>query len=121
VKVGNEGVDQIKFVKRVYIQIGKTLIGFQVINPFPFGVVFLPPFHRKGCYRLQGSRCGCSDRYNPFSPFFGFFNEFHRFGRNLYVFGVIKNKDKIFRVVEKDLLKTDKNKLIEEFKPEILK
>jgi hypothetical protein len=29
----------------------------------------------------------------------------------------IKNKDKIFRVVEKDLLKTDKNKLIEEFKP----
>jgi hypothetical protein len=33
----------------------------------------------------------------------------------------LKNKDKIFRVVEKDLLKTDKNKLIEEFKPEILK
>jgi len=33
----------------------------------------------------------------------------------------VKNRDKIFRVVEKDLLKTDKNKLIEEFKPEILK
>jgi len=33
----------------------------------------------------------------------------------------IKNKDKIFRVVEKDLLKIDKNKLIDEFKPEILK
>ncbi|GAX86753.1 conserved hypothetical protein [Lebetimonas natsushimae] len=33
----------------------------------------------------------------------------------------IKNKDKIFRIVEKDLLKTDKNKLPEEFKPEILK
>jgi hypothetical protein len=33
----------------------------------------------------------------------------------------LKNKDKIFRVVEKDLLKTDKNKLPEEFKPEILK
>jgi hypothetical protein len=33
----------------------------------------------------------------------------------------LKNKDKIFRVVEKDLLKTDKNRLIEEFKPEILK
>ncbi|WP_456470349.1 hypothetical protein [Caminibacter sp.] len=33
----------------------------------------------------------------------------------------LKNKDKIFRLVEKDLLKTDKNKLIEEFKPEILK
>ena len=33
----------------------------------------------------------------------------------------MKHKDKIFRLVEKDLLKTDKNKLIEEFKPEILK
>ncbi|QCT93835.1 hypothetical protein FE773_01155 [Caminibacter mediatlanticus TB-2] len=33
----------------------------------------------------------------------------------------MKNKDKIFRLVEKDLLKTDKNKLIDEFKPEILK
>jgi len=33
----------------------------------------------------------------------------------------MKYKDKIFRLVEKDLLKTDKNKLIEEFKPEILK
>jgi hypothetical protein len=33
----------------------------------------------------------------------------------------LKNKDKIFRVVEKDLLKTDKNSLPEEFKPEILK
>jgi len=34
---------------------------------------------------------------------------------------LIKNKDKIFRVVQKDLLKVNKNKLIEEFKPEILK
>jgi hypothetical protein len=33
----------------------------------------------------------------------------------------IKNRDKLFRVVEKDLVKTDKNKLIDEFKPEILK
>ncbi|GAB6045759.1 hypothetical protein JCM11957_13570 [Caminibacter profundus] len=33
----------------------------------------------------------------------------------------IKNKDKIFRLVEKDLVKTDKNKLIEEFKAELLK
>jgi len=33
----------------------------------------------------------------------------------------VKNKDKIFRIVKKDLLKTDKNRLIEEFKPEILK
>ena len=33
----------------------------------------------------------------------------------------MKYKDKIFRLVEKDLLKTDKNKLIDEFKPEILK
>ncbi len=33
----------------------------------------------------------------------------------------LKNRDRLFRVVEKDLLKTDKNKLIEEFKPEILK
>jgi len=33
----------------------------------------------------------------------------------------VKNKNKIFRIVEKDLLKTDKNKLIEEFKPEVLK
>ena len=33
----------------------------------------------------------------------------------------LKNKNKIFRLVKKDLLKTDKNKLIEEFKPEILK
>jgi len=33
----------------------------------------------------------------------------------------IKYKDKIFRLVEKDLLKTDKNRLIDEFKPEILK
>jgi hypothetical protein len=37
------------------------------------------------------------------------------------VLDLVKNKDKIFRVVEKDLLKTDKNKLIDEFKPEILK
>jgi len=28
----------------------------------------------------------------------------------------IKNKDKIFKIVKKDLLKTDKNKLIDEFK-----
>jgi len=33
----------------------------------------------------------------------------------------VKNKDKIFRIVKKDLLKIDKNKLIDEFKPEILK
>jgi hypothetical protein len=33
----------------------------------------------------------------------------------------IKNSSKIYRLVEKDLLKTDKNKLIDEFKPEILK
>jgi len=33
----------------------------------------------------------------------------------------MKYKDKIFRLVEKDLLKTDKNRLIDEFKPEILK
>jgi len=33
----------------------------------------------------------------------------------------LKNGSKIFRLVEKDLLKTDKNKLIDEFKPEILK
>ena len=33
----------------------------------------------------------------------------------------LKNRDKIFRIVKKDLLKTDKNKLIEEFKPDILK
>ncbi|NPA87171.1 host attachment protein [Caminibacter pacificus] len=37
------------------------------------------------------------------------------------VLPLIKNRDKIFRIVEKDLLKTDKNKLIDEFKPEILK
>ena len=33
----------------------------------------------------------------------------------------MKNKDKIYRLVKKDLIKTDKNKLIEEFKPELLK
>ncbi len=33
----------------------------------------------------------------------------------------LKNKDKIYRIVKKDLLKTDKNALIDEFKPEILK
>ena len=33
----------------------------------------------------------------------------------------MKYKDKIYRVVEKDLLKIDKNRLIDEFKPEILK
>ena len=33
----------------------------------------------------------------------------------------MKNKNKIFRLVEKDLLKIDKNRLIDEFKPEILK
>jgi hypothetical protein len=33
----------------------------------------------------------------------------------------LKNRDKIFRIVEKDLLNIDKNRLIEEFKPEILK
>jgi len=33
----------------------------------------------------------------------------------------VKNRNKIFRIVKKDLLKTDKNKLIDEFKPEILK
>jgi len=37
------------------------------------------------------------------------------------VLGYLKNSAKIFRIVEKDLLKTDKNKLIDEFKPEILK
>jgi len=37
------------------------------------------------------------------------------------VLNLVKNRNKIFRIVEKDLLKTDKNKLIEEFKPEILK
>ena len=37
------------------------------------------------------------------------------------VLELIKNRDKIFRVVKKDLLKIDKNKLVEEFKPEILK
>ena len=33
----------------------------------------------------------------------------------------LKNSSKIYRLVEKDLLKTDKNRLIDEFKPEILK
>lgn len=33
----------------------------------------------------------------------------------------MKNEAKLFRIVKKDLLKTDKNKLIEEFKPELLK
>jgi hypothetical protein len=33
----------------------------------------------------------------------------------------LKNASKVYRLVEKDLLKTDKNKLIDEFKPEILK
>ncbi len=33
----------------------------------------------------------------------------------------IKNKDRIFRIIKKDLLKIDKNKLINEFKPENLK
>jgi len=33
----------------------------------------------------------------------------------------VKNSSKIYRLVEKDLIKTDKNKLIDEFKPEILK
>jgi hypothetical protein len=33
----------------------------------------------------------------------------------------LKNASKIYRLVEKDLLKIDKNKLINEFKPEILK
>ena len=33
----------------------------------------------------------------------------------------IKNKDKIFRIIKKDLLKIDKNRLINEFKPENLK
>jgi len=37
------------------------------------------------------------------------------------IVGFMNKKDKIFRLVEKDLLKTDKNRLIEEFKPEILK
>ena len=37
------------------------------------------------------------------------------------VLNYVKNRDKIFRIVKKDLLKTDKNVLIEEFKPEILK
>ncbi len=33
----------------------------------------------------------------------------------------LKHKEKLFRVVNKDLLKTDKNDLIEIFKPELLK
>ena len=33
----------------------------------------------------------------------------------------LKNASKIYRLVEKDLLKIDKNRLIDEFKPEILK
>jgi hypothetical protein len=33
----------------------------------------------------------------------------------------VKHKDKIFRIVEKDLLTLDKNRLIDEFKPEVLK
>jgi len=33
----------------------------------------------------------------------------------------LKNSSKIYRLVEKDLLKIDKNRLIDEFKPEILK
>ncbi len=37
------------------------------------------------------------------------------------VLSKIKNSDKIYRIVKKDLLKIDKNRLIEEFKPEILK
>jgi len=37
------------------------------------------------------------------------------------VLAYVKNASKIFRIVEKDLLKTDKNRLPEEFKPEILK
>ena len=37
------------------------------------------------------------------------------------VLNTLKNRDKIFRVVKKDLLKADKNSLIDEFKPEILK
>jgi len=37
------------------------------------------------------------------------------------VMNSLKNSSKIYRLVEKDLLKTDKNKLIDEFKPEILK
>ena len=37
------------------------------------------------------------------------------------VLELIKNKDKIFRIVKKDLSKADKNALIDEFKPEILK
>ena len=37
------------------------------------------------------------------------------------ILNFMNKKDKIFRLVEKDLLKTDKNRLIEEFKPEILK
>ncbi len=37
------------------------------------------------------------------------------------VLNAMKYSDKIFRLIEKDLLKTDKNKLIEEFKPDILK
>jgi hypothetical protein len=35
------------------------------------------------------------------------------------VLSCIKNRSKIFRIAEKDLLKTDKNKLIEEFKPNL--
>ncbi|ACM92492.1 hypothetical protein NAMH_1804 [Nautilia profundicola AmH] len=37
------------------------------------------------------------------------------------VLSYLKNSSKIYRLVEKDLLKIDKNKLIDEFKPEILK
>jgi len=37
------------------------------------------------------------------------------------VLNSLKNSSKIYRLVQKDLLKTDKNKLIDEFKPEILK
>lgn len=33
----------------------------------------------------------------------------------------MKNESKLFRIVKKDLLKRDKNTLIEEFKPELLK
>ena len=33
----------------------------------------------------------------------------------------MKNEGKLFRVVKKDLIKTDKNRLIDEFKPELLK
>ena len=37
------------------------------------------------------------------------------------ILGSLKHADKLFRVVKKDLLKRDKNTLIEEFKPELLK